>query len=143
MPTRPWPIATFAALIIIAFLAPSVLAQANTAQENKTPESKAPDTKAQDIKERWYILELAGSPAGHMSSITTTAGEGDAIAGEKHERHVACKTSRQAPEVTHSVCLQAIMIAKRGRDDLCGCLSFGNQSRCRRPCCMQAGQSRP
>jgi hypothetical protein len=73
MPTRPWPIATFAALILIAFLAPSVLAQANTAQENKPQ-----DIKPQNTRERWYILELAGSPAGHMSSITTTTGEGDA-----------------------------------------------------------------
>lgn len=78
MPTRPWPIATFAALILIAFLAPSVLAQEIKAQGTNAQDIKAQDIKPQNTRERWYILELAGSPAGHMSSITTTTGEGDA-----------------------------------------------------------------
>ena len=61
MPTRLWPLTTLTALIFLvstAILTPHALAQ--------------------EVRERWYILELAGTPAGHMSSIVTTAGDGDA-----------------------------------------------------------------
>ncbi len=63
------------ALILTLMFLTLLAAPAAMAQEPSAQSAPAP---AAEVKERWYVLELAGSPAGHMSSITTTAGEGDA-----------------------------------------------------------------